>query len=220
MLRNKCPSELSSGGFFAPIFKNKLAPQGEILYNIQNQGSLAERELAPKATEGLLSQICDCPMSPTAPSFPSCRKRRGRKGALGYGLVRSASEFRQAPIFQASFHTIVTLRVSDYAPPDTREPGLRAVAFEYLQSIEGAGRICWSAPFCGEGLCSASTERTPKASPHRGRQRGAPHLKGSPPRGAFDASCNTPLLFAAASCKIDIILRFLNGNQEDHHAVD
>ena len=83
MLRNKCPSELSSGGFFAPIFKNKLAPQGEILYNIQNQGSLVERELAPKATEGLLSQICDCPMSPTAPSFPSCRKRRGRKGALG-----------------------------------------------------------------------------------------------------------------------------------------
>ena len=72
----------------------------------------------------------------------------------------------------------------------------------------------------GAGLCSASTERTPKASPHRGRQRGSPHLKGSPPRGAFDASCNTPLLFAAASCKIDIILRFLNGNQEDHHAVD
>ena len=28
MLRNKCPSELSSGGFFAPIFKNKLAPAG------------------------------------------------------------------------------------------------------------------------------------------------------------------------------------------------
>ena len=72
----------------------------------------------------------------------------------------------------------------------------------------------------GAGLCSASTERTPKASPHRGRQQGAPHLKGSPPRGAFAASCNPPLLFAAASCKIDTILRFLNGNQEDHHAVD
>ena len=50
---------------------------------------------------------------------------------------------------------MVTLRISYYAPPDTREPGLRAVAFEYLQSIEGAGRICWSAPFCGEffGVC-------------------------------------------------------------------
>ena len=28
MRRNKCPSELSSGGFFAPIFKNNLAPAG------------------------------------------------------------------------------------------------------------------------------------------------------------------------------------------------
>ena len=36
--------------------------------------------------------ISDAP--PAAPSFPSCRKRRGRKGALGYGLVRPASEFR------------------------------------------------------------------------------------------------------------------------------
>ena len=51
--------------------------------------------------------------------------------------------------FGLAFHSAVTLRVFYYAPPDTREPGLRAVAFEYLQSIEGAGRICWSAPFCG-----------------------------------------------------------------------
>ena len=84
---------------------------------------------------------------------------------MGTHLVLSASEFRRAPIFQASFHTIVTLRVSDYAPPDTREPGLRAVAFEYLQSIEGAGRICWSAPFCVEVIfiCPAPTECAPKA---------------------------------------------------------
>ena len=50
-------------------------------------------ELSAKLTERL-SQICDCDMSPTAPSFPSCRKRRERKGALGYGLVHTASEFR------------------------------------------------------------------------------------------------------------------------------
>ena len=81
--------------------------------------------------------------------FPCAGKDMEEKVAWGYG-VHSASEFRRVPIFQASFHTIVTLRVSDYAPPDTREPGLRAVAFEYLQSIEGAGRIFWSAPFCGE----------------------------------------------------------------------
>ena len=81
---------------------------------------------------------------------------------MGTHLVLSASEFRRAPIFQASFHTIVTLRVSDYAPPDTREPGLRAVAFEYLQSIEGAGRICWSAPFC-IGLLYLHTPKAPLA---------------------------------------------------------
>ena len=84
------------------------------------------------------------------PIFSLAREKIGEKRALGYGLVHPASDFRREPMFQASFHTIVTLRVSDYAPPDTREPGLRAVAFEYLQSIEGAGRICWSAPFCGE----------------------------------------------------------------------
>ena len=42
--------------------------------------------------------ISDAP--PAAPSFPSCRKRRGRKGALGYGWVCPASEFRQTPMFQ------------------------------------------------------------------------------------------------------------------------
>ena len=74
--------------------------------------------LAAKLTERL-SQICDCRLSPTAPSFPSCRKRRGRKGALGYGLVLPAYEFRQDPMFQALFHTILTSQASDYAPPDT-----------------------------------------------------------------------------------------------------
>ena len=50
-------------------------------------------ELSAKLTERLL-QICNCLMPPAAPSFPSCRKRRGRKGALGRGLVRPASESR------------------------------------------------------------------------------------------------------------------------------
>ena len=35
-------------------------------------------------------RTCRLGMPPAAPSFPPCRKRRGRKGALGYGLVRSA----------------------------------------------------------------------------------------------------------------------------------
>ena len=63
---------------------------------------------------------------------------------------------------------MVTLRISYYAPPDTREPGLRAVAFEYLQSIEGAGQVCWSAPFRGEFfICTP-----PMPSPMRGRRHG------------------------------------------------
>ena len=64
--------------------------------------------------------------------------------------------------FGLAFHSAVTLRVFYYAPPDTREPGLRAVAFEYLQSIEGAGRICWSAPFC-IGLLYLHTPKAPLA---------------------------------------------------------
>ena len=64
--------------------------------------------------------------------------------------MRSASEFRWDPIFQASFHSGVTLRASYYAPPDTGVPNLQLVALEYLLKIEDADQICWSAPFCGE----------------------------------------------------------------------
>ena len=106
--------------------------------------------------------------------FSRKRKDRGEKRAWTR-LVRAASEFRLEPIFQASFHTRLTSRVSDYAPPDTREPGLRAVAFEYLQSIEGAGRICWSAPFC-IGLLLFCTH--PRLSLSRGA--GAERLRGYP----------------------------------------
>ena len=85
--------------------------------------------------------------------------------------------------------------MSYYAPPDTGVPNLRLVTVEHLPSIEGADRICRSAPFCGEiiFICSAlgrggallrprvlilsearteqspaPTERTPKAPPCRG----------------------------------------------------
>ena len=56
-------------------------------------------------------------------------------------LVLPASEFRQMPMFQASFHSIVTSRVFDYAPPDTGVPNLILVASEQLPSIEGAVKI-------------------------------------------------------------------------------
>ena len=81
--------------------------------------------------------------------FSRKRKDRGEKSAW-IRLVQPASEFRQLPMFRASFHSGVTLRASDYAPPDTGVSGLQLVAIEYLPSIEGADRICRSAPFCGE----------------------------------------------------------------------
>ena len=55
--------------------------------------------------------------------------------------MHSASDFRQSPIFRASFHTIVTSRASYYAPPDTEVSDLQLVAVERLLSIEGALEI-------------------------------------------------------------------------------
>ena len=69
--------------------------------------------------------------------FRLAGKDRGEKGAR-LRLVLPASEFRWESIFQESFHTIVTLRMSDYAPPDTGVSDLQLVAVEYLPSIEGA----------------------------------------------------------------------------------
>ena len=57
---------------------------------------------------------------------------------LGYGLVHSASEFKQEPMFQAPFHTRVTSRATWYAPPDTGVSNLQLVALERLPSIEDA----------------------------------------------------------------------------------
>ena len=53
------------------------------------------------------------------PIFSVLPEKIGEKRALGRGLVHAASDFRQAPMVQASFHMIVTLRVFYYAPPDT-----------------------------------------------------------------------------------------------------
>ena len=66
---------------------------------------------------------------------------------MGTRLVLPASEFRQVPMFQASFHTIVTLRASWYAPPDTGVPNLQLVSVEYLPSIEGALEIQMNVTF-------------------------------------------------------------------------
>ena len=115
--------------------------------------------------------------------FPCAGKDRGEKGAR-LRLVLPASEFRREPIFQASLHTIVTLRASYYAPPDTGVPNLQLVALEYLLSIEGADQTYWSAPFCGEVIfiCFALCRGGAEPRPYR------THPKGSPSRGRFPLS--------------------------------
>ena len=100
-----------------------------------------------------------------------------------------------------SFHTIVTSRASDYAPPDTGVPNLQPVAVEYLPSIEGATEILINVTFL-RGPCRggallrprvlisseqraerrpAPTGCIPKASPMRGRRSGA-HCPAPPCR--------------------------------------
>ena len=78
--------------------------------------------------------------------FPCAGKDRGEKGAW-LRLVLPASDFRQASEFWASFHSIVTLRMSWYAPPDTGVPNLQLVSVEYLPSIEGALEIQMNVTF-------------------------------------------------------------------------
>ena len=50
-------------------------------------------------------------------------------------------------MLQASFYTILTLRASWYAPPDTGVSALQLVALERLLSIEGAAEIMMSVAF-------------------------------------------------------------------------
>ena len=81
--------------------------------------------------------------------FPCAGKDRGEKSAWGCGVL-SASEFRREPGLQASFHSGVTLRAFDYAPPDTEVSDLQLVAVERLLSIEGALEIQMNFTFLRE----------------------------------------------------------------------
>ena len=64
------------------------------------------------------------------PLFSLAREKMGGEKSAWTRLVLPASDFRQAPMVQASFHMIVTLRVFDYAPPDTGVSDLQLVALE------------------------------------------------------------------------------------------
>ena len=75
------------------------------------------------------------------PFFSVLPEKKGEKRGAWTRFVHPASEFRQVPMFQAPFHTRLTLRASWYAPPDTRVPNLQLIAVEQLPSIEGAVEI-------------------------------------------------------------------------------
>ena len=78
-------------------------------------------------------------------------------------MVLPAFEFRQAPMFQASFHSVVTSRAAYYAPPDTGVSSLKLVAVEYLPSIEDAVEIQMDFTFLRgtkAPLCKGSCQRS------------------------------------------------------------
>ena len=64
-------------------------------------------------------------------------------------------------MFQASFHTRLTLRASYYAPPDTGVSDLQLVALEQLPS-KVQWRFGWISPSCG-AVCRGGTLLRPKS---------------------------------------------------------
>ena len=117
---------------------------------------------APR-TAGTRSVVVISDVPPTAPSFASCRKRWGRKGALGYDLVRAASDFRQVPMFSSVVPLGGHPTSFCYAPPDTGEPDLQLVALERLLSIEGADEIRIDVTFL-RGKAPLEGELSPKVT--------------------------------------------------------
>ena len=73
------------------------------------------------------------PFQPATMSLVGCRKRWGRKGALGERLVPAASEFRQETSRLELISHEVTIPESDYAPPVISESNLAAVTILLLQ---------------------------------------------------------------------------------------
>ena len=78
--------------------------------------------------------------------------------------------------FHLAFHSMVTLRASDYAPPDTKAPNLQLVALERLPSIESAEEIQIDVTF-SRGPCRGGAllrPPVPISSEERAEQSPAP----------------------------------------------
>ena len=92
-------------------WKFAIKPKPQIQFAVwKGRNGLRGKE-APR-TAGTRSVEAGSDAPPTAISFPSRGKRYGRKGRLRMRLVLPASAFRQDPMFRASFHSRLALRVS------------------------------------------------------------------------------------------------------------
>ena len=69
------------------------------------------------------------------------KRVRGDAGCMLH-LILGKSQY-----FGLAFHSILTSRASDYAPPDTEVSDLILVTVEQLPSIEGAVEIQMDIPF-------------------------------------------------------------------------
>ena len=69
---------------------------------------------------------------------------------LGYVWCFLHLSLGKSQCFSLAFHSVITLRVSWYAPPDTGVSSLILVAVERLPSIEGIVEIQMDVTFCGE----------------------------------------------------------------------
>ena len=150
--------------------------------------------------------------SPTAPSFPSCRKRRGRKECLVTVWCFLPLNLGEALFFRCRSTRWSPYGFFDYAPPDTGVPNLQLVSVEYLPSIEGALEIQMNvtflrgkAPLPGE-LSAQLTERSsqicdcrlPPAAPSFPSCRKRRGRKGA----LGDAGCFLPLNLGGNQCFI------------------
>ena len=81
------------------------------------------------------------PVASGVPIFSLAREKMGEKRVLGdTGCILHLNS-GEPLCFRLAFHSVITLRVSWYAPPDTGVSSLILVAVERLPSIEGIVEI-------------------------------------------------------------------------------
>ena len=111
------------------------------------QGEMSRRDKRGRDASSAQPRLRGCRRSAIAGClrrpylFRLAGKDREEKGRLGYVWCFLHLNSGRNQRFRLAFHSTVTSRMSDYAPPDTGVSNLQLVAFEYLQSIEGAAEI-------------------------------------------------------------------------------